>query len=127
MLLVEDEPFVREATGRILQGAGFQVLAASDAQDAMRAYEENQCRIDLLMSDLGLPGRTGRELGSDIRRRMPGIPILLTSGYLSGEDGEGSTEEHTYYLPKPYSRADLLKKLSQIFDLTLRGNAARAG
>ena len=63
--LVEDEPFVREATCGILQSAGFRVLQAADASDALRIYiyEEHTRRIDLVMTDMGLPGRSGLQLG----------------------------------------------------------------
>jgi len=126
VLLVEDEPFVREATERILQSAGFEVLPAVDAQDALRAYEQSECRVDLLMSDLVLPGRSGRELGQEIHRRSPRLPILLTSGYLCADVEEEQGDGCTSYLPKPYSRSDLLQKLAEIFRKPMR-NAAQAG
>lgn len=60
ILLVEDEPFVREVTCSILESAGFEVLPTVDALDAMKAYKEGKRAIDLVMTDMGLPGRTGR-------------------------------------------------------------------
>jgi len=126
VLLVEDEPFVREATSRILQSAGFEVLAAGDAQDALLAYQGNHGRVDLLISDLGLPGRTGRQLGEDIRRQSATIPILLTSGYVCADIEEETDDDRTYYLPKPYSRSDLMEKVAQIFR-TPQCAAAQAG
>src|SRR5271157_5107753 len=81
ILLVEDEPFVREATCGILQNAGFEVLPAEDAQDALAVYEACKREIDLVMTDMVLPGRTGQELGQDLRQRSPGIVVLVTSGY----------------------------------------------
>ncbi len=74
MLLVEDEPFVREATCHILQSAGFDVLPAADAQEAMKVYEHNGRRIDLLMTDMALPGRNGRQLAHDLRDTSAGDP-----------------------------------------------------
>jgi len=126
VLLVEDESFVREATKYILQSAGFEVLEAGDAQDALRIWQENNYRLDLLMSDLGLPGRDGRHLAREMRQHSPEIPILLTSGYLLVDYEQESAKDRTYYLPKPYSRSDLVAKLAQIFNLPQR-KAALAG
>ena len=82
-------------------------------------------RIDLLMSDLVLPSRSGRKLGEEIRRTSPELPILLTSGYLC-TDCEESSDNRTYFLPKPYSRSDLEGKLAQIFAPSVR-SVAQAG
>src|SRR6266496_3587662 len=67
ILLVEDEPFVREATCSILRNAGFEVLPAEDAREAMKVYEECGQSVDLVMTDMVLPGRTGQQLGQDLR------------------------------------------------------------
>jgi CheY-like chemotaxis protein len=128
VLLVEDEPFVREATCRILQSAGFDVRPAADSQEAMRVYEQCGRRIDLLMSDLVLPGRSGRQLGQDLRRTSPMVPILLTSGYIEPGCDSESLDTCTYYLPKPYSGADLVEKMEQILiKVPLRRAATQAG
>src|SRR5258705_12763221 len=107
VLLVEDEPFVREATCHILRSCGFDVLPAADAQEAMKAYEHHGRKVDLLMTDVGLPGRSGPQLAKEMRRSSAEIPILLTSGYLEAECDREPREPKTYFLPKPYSRADL--------------------
>ena len=122
---MEDEPFVREATCCLLRSAGFEVLPTADAEEAMKAYGQSERKIDLLMSDVGLPGRNGYQLGQDLRSVSPGIPVLLTSGY--GETGyeTESLEARTYYLPKPYSRAQLVEKIEQILgSVPLRRAAA---
>jgi CheY-like chemotaxis protein len=76
ILLVEDEPFVREATCGILESAGFEVLPAADLPHALQTYEEHQqkdCprKIDLVMTDMMLPSGTGQQLGQDLRQRSP--------------------------------------------------------
>jgi len=105
ILLVEDEPFVREATCSILENAGFSVLPAADASAAMRAYEGCNRPIDLVMTDMVLPGRTGQQLGDDLRQRSPEVNILITSGY---GDAEYDTEDpiarrsgETIFAPRP--------------------------
>jgi DNA-binding response OmpR family regulator len=113
ILLVEDEPFVRDATCRILQNAGFTVLSTADAQEALAAYDHAGRSVDLLMTDVVLPGRSGFQLATDLRLRSSTTSILLTSGY--GETAE-CVDSGTHYLPKPYSRQSLLAKIKEIFD-----------
>ncbi len=128
VLLVEDEPFVREATCRILQSAGFDVLPAANAQEALTRYEQNGRTIDLLMTDLVLPGRSGHQLGQELRTTSPEIPVLLTSGYAEPEYATESLDARTYYLQKPYSRTDLVNKMDQILGKApLRRAATQTG
>lgn len=124
VLLVEDEPFVREATCHILQSVGFDVLPAADALEAMKAYEIHRRKIDLVMTDIALPGRSGRQLAEDLRSTSAEIPILLTSGYLEPECNTELREPKTYFLPKPYSRADLVEVMEKILKHVTQRRAA---
>lgn len=113
ILLVEDEPFVRDASRRILQNAGFQVLCAADAEEALAAYAQATDKIDVLMTDLILPGRSGLQLAQDPRIRAATTQVLLTSGY--GESINQCADSGTHFLAKPYSRRSLLEKIEEIF------------
>jgi len=124
ILLVEDEPFVREATCSILEGAGFEVLPAEDARDAIAVYEACKRGIDLVMTDMVLPGRTGQELGQDLRQRSPGIVVLVTSGYGNQEYEAEVPESRTYFLAKPYSRRTLVEKIEKILAAVSLGRVA---
>ena len=124
VLLVEDEPFVREATSHILKSAGFDVLPAADAQEAMQVYEHSKRKIDLLMTDMALPGRNGRQLAHDLRTTSAEMPILLTSGYVEFECDDEAREPGTYFLPKPYCRAELVEMMEKILSKELRRHSA---
>lgn len=124
VLLVEDEPFVREATRGILESAGFEVFPAEDAGEAIKIYEERQRHIDLVMTDMVLPGRTGQQLGQDLRDRSPEMNVLITSGYGNAEYTIEEPESHTYFLAKPYSRCGLVEKIEQILEAMPLGCAA---
>src|SRR5450755_774585 len=124
ILLVEDEPFVREATCSILEHAGFEVLPAEDARDAMKVYERCHCGIDLAMTDMVLPGRSGEQLGHDLRERSPGVMVLVTSGYDNPEYDTEAPDAHTYFLAKPYSRRTLVEKIEKILAAVPLGRAA---
>ena len=128
ILLVEDEPFVREATCSILESAGFEVLPAEDAQDAIRVYQECKRGIDLVMTDMVLPGRTGLQLGQDLREHSPEVMVLLTSGYGNPEYETEAPESRTYFLAKPYSRRTLVDKIEKILGaMSLARAATQAG
>jgi CheY-like chemotaxis protein len=126
VLLVEDEPFVRDATCRVLREAGFDVMAAADAAEAATLFEQNRSSIDLLITDVVLPERNGRELGQYLRQRSPSIPILLTSGYVEQDDSE-SEEARTYYLQKPYTKRELIGKMEKILERPRSRAATQAG
>lgn len=116
ILLVEDEPFVREATCSILENAGFCVLSATDAFEAIRVYEEFNQPIDLIMTDMVLPGKTGQELGYDLRALSPQLKVLVTSGYGNAEYDTEDVANRTYFLAKPYSRRSLVEKIEKILN-----------
>ena len=128
VLLVEDELFIREATRSILENAGFRVLPAEDALVAMRLFEESKWHIDLVMTDMVLPGRTGQEFGEDVRRRSPEVRVLITSGYGNAEYATEEPGLHMYFLAKPYSRRELLEKVGEILEVVSGcGAVTRAG
>lgn len=128
ILLVEDDPFVLDATCRILQSAGFEVLPAADAQEAMQVYGAHAPKIDLVMTDLVLPGRSGLQLVQDLRRGSPAIAVLLTSGYGDAGCDTDSLDARTYFLAKPYSRITLVEKIRQILGaVPLRRAATQSG
>jgi DNA-binding NtrC family response regulator len=128
ILLVEDEPFIREATAAMLETAGFSVLSAEDPHQAMNVFEEHNSEIDLLMTDMVLPGGTGQQLGQDLRQRSPEISILVTSGYSNAEDDLELPGSRQYFLAKPYSRRALVDKVAKILaDAPLAQARAHAG
>jgi len=126
ILLVEDEPFVREATRNILEDAGFRVLAAENAAEAMRVYESCHRSIDLVVTDMVLQGRCGHDLGRDIRQLSPQVSVLVTSGYGNAEYETEDPAIRTYFLAKPYSRRELLGKIETILDQAAQCAGAQA-
>jgi len=90
ILVVEDDATVRQLTRRTLERAGYRVLEASDAVEALRIWEQQQRAIDLLMTDIVMPeGVNGRELAERLHASKPGLRVILTSGYsadMAGQD-----------------------------------------
>jgi CheY-like chemotaxis protein len=111
ILYVEDEGFVREVTREVLQAAGYYVLAAKDAAEAMALYREHCCGIDLLLTDVVLPGESGRALAARLKRQDERLKVILASGYGEQMANEEISEQ---CLPKPFSREVLLQRVGEL-------------
>jgi CheY-like chemotaxis protein len=81
ILLVEDESFLREVTCEILESAGYRVLKARTAAEAISAFDEYKTIVRLLLTDVVLPGQNGCDLATDLRSISPKLKIIFTSGY----------------------------------------------
>jgi CheY-like chemotaxis protein len=114
ILLVEDQAFVREVTGEVLRSAGYEVLTAKDAGEAMNLYDQRNGEVELLLTDVVLPGETGRELASKLRRNNPALSILLVSGYAEQMGPREGNEEEC--LAKPFTKELLLRTVRQRLD-----------
>ena len=125
ILFVEDQAFVREVTGEVLRSAGYQVLSAKNAAEAMSLYEQHGGKVELLLTDVVLPGETGRELARKLRRSSPCLSILLVSGYAEQiGPREGGEEE---CLAKPFSKEVLLRTVRQRLDRPRGGLGINSG
>ncbi len=117
VLLVEDEPTVREIAREILQTGGYRVLEAKDGAEALRIAEEAREPFSLLLTDLVLPDTTGLELAERLRKRFPELKVLLTSGYTAQTlDIHGLTRSRVAFLPKPFRSVDLLRKVRAVLE-----------
>ena len=118
VLLVEDEEIVREPVRRMLQRSGYTVLAAPDATEALEIVREHASDIDLLLTDVVMPGRSGRELWIDVIDLRPATKVLFMSGY--NQDlivNEGVLDEGVSLIEKPFSAEDLLRKVRDVLDV----------
>jgi PAS domain S-box-containing protein len=111
VLLVEDNRDVGEFSTQLLQSLGYETLLAASGEEALSILAENSCRFDVVFSDIVMPGMGGIALGQEIRRRLPDLPIVLTTGFSSD-----LVEDHAHgfdVLPKPYSAESLSRILSR--------------
>ncbi len=117
ILLVEDDPSVRLTTRRLLERAGYAVLAASDGNEALAIHESHASGIDLLVSDMIMPGMSGRELVSLIRERNPDMAVLLMSGYTEQAARHPSlAEARCLFIDKPFTSQELTEKVRLAID-----------
>ncbi|HKX49034.1 MAG TPA: PAS domain S-box protein, partial [Candidatus Binatia bacterium] len=117
ILLVEDEPVLRELARVILSDYKYRVLEAATGVEALRVFDENKGRVDLLLTDMVMPeGMTGRELAEELKTRKPELRVIFTSGYSAEVMGNESALRDTMFLQKPYPPPLLAKTVRECLD-----------
>ena len=114
VLLVEDEPAVRTLTARILRGAGYEVVEAPGGQEALAVGGDG---VDVLLTDLVMPGMSGKEVAETLRAQVAELPVLYMSGYT--EDAllrEGIRDDRIAVLEKPFTADGLLDALRRTLE-----------
>ena len=116
ILLVEDEAFVRDVACEILQSLGYQVIPASNADEAMRLFNERQ-PIHLLLTDVVMPGMNGSDLAEQLKLMDPTLKTIYMSGYTSNPlVRKGFANPRIAYLQKPFTLEALGKKVKEVLD-----------
>jgi PAS domain S-box-containing protein len=117
ILLVEDEDPVREVTALLLESLGYHVLPVSCAEEALNFIQGNRAKIDLLLTDVIMPGMGGRELAEAIRVYDPDLKVLFQSGHTDDiVVRNGILNAEVAFLQKPFNINALAKKVRAIFD-----------
>jgi CheY-like chemotaxis protein len=117
ILLVDDEPQVRESVKRLLVGQGYTVVEASHANDAIRIYDAAPSEIDLVLTDVTMPGMSGYDLAEHLRARAPDLPVVLMSGYAENPSGtRGLAGGRTAYIQKPFQLDILVERLREVLE-----------
>jgi DNA-binding NtrC family response regulator len=115
VLIVEDQAEVRELACRILTACGYQVTQAANGADALRIGGSGQEAIDLLLTDVIMPGKTGPELASRLKSLHPQMKVLFMSGYSDLETArKAGLASEGEYLQKPFLPNVLAKRVRDI-------------
>ena len=115
VLLVEDDAGVREVAARALREGGFQVLDAGGAGDAMELATRSPGPVDVLVTDVVMPGMNGKALADELRRRRPALKVLFVSGYPDDIIGRhGVLDPGVEILPKPFTPAALVARVGAL-------------
>jgi two-component system cell cycle sensor histidine kinase/response regulator CckA len=112
ILLVEDEPAVRQLFAQALKRAGYAVFEARNGQEAMKLFDAHGEQIDMLLTDVRMPYMGGAELAHNLRGRRRTLKLLCISGYPGHLDADLAVD----FLAKPFSRDDLLRKVREVLD-----------
>jgi PAS domain S-box-containing protein len=112
ILIVDDEPVVRDLARTVLERAGFVVQTASDGDDALRLHHEHGDTIDLVLLDYSMPGRTGLQVLCELRRLQPNVRVIFSSGCIpDGEMQQCLDAGVLGFVPKPYRPQDLVEQV----------------
>jgi PAS domain S-box-containing protein len=117
ILVVEDQEEVRAVVTQILTRRGYAVLPARDGNEAMQIARSYNGRIDMLITDVVLPGMSGREVAVQFHSERPGVPELYMSGYTDDSVVQQGVIEHSVaYVQKPFTPMKLLQKVREVLD-----------
>jgi signal transduction histidine kinase len=115
ILLVEDEPILRELAHAVLEDAGYRVIDAGQSAEAFNLWKSHEHEIDLLLTDMVLPGGiTGRELAIQLQQCKPDLKVIYTTGY--SQDLLDSGDEPAHFLQKPYPPETLMRTVRTCLD-----------
>jgi CheY-like chemotaxis protein len=114
VLVVEDEPVVRGLIVEVLGELGYTALEAPDGPSGLKVLQSRQ-RIDLLVTDVGLPGLNGRQLADQARERRPDLQVLFITGYAENATlANGFLEPGMAMLTKPFAVEALMRKIREV-------------
>lgn len=117
ILLVEDEEQVRDILAQILEGQGYQVLAASNGEEALQFSRDPFNDIKLMVTDVVMPQMSGRELAEHVAKLRPNLPVLFMSGYT--DDAivrHGLLDEKLNFIQKPFDSVSVARKVRDVLD-----------
>jgi two-component system, cell cycle sensor histidine kinase and response regulator CckA len=115
ILLVEDEPAVRYMTCRALKEHGYNVVEAGDGAEALKAVQGANGALDLIITDVIIPGLDGTELARRASQIKPGLPILFMSGYTDDDIvRRGLLEAGQPFLQKPFTPDALIRRVADL-------------
>ena len=117
VLLVEDEEGIREVTAMLLSHLKYSVICAACGADAIEKFQKHQGSIDVLLTDVVMPGINGRVLAERLAPLQPGMKVLYMSGYTdSFIAGHGVLEQGTHLLHKPFTQEGLSRKVRELLE-----------
>ncbi len=118
ILLVDDEPAIRQIAKGTLEAYGYRVLTAADGEEAEEVYRQNMKDVVLVITDMMMPVRDGRETIRVLRSITPGLKIVVTSGLVSTEkEDDGWHKQTQAFLAKPFTAEKLLKTLDEVLQM----------
>jgi len=115
ILLVEDDPTVRDFAARMLRSFGYKILESKSPEDALAMGDQRHQAIDLLLTDVVLPRMSGRSVAEHLSLVRPGLRVLYMSGYTDGAIHQGGVlEANTAYVQKPFTPDALARKVREV-------------
>ena len=114
VLIVEDDPALREISARILRRRGYTVLSAESGDEARQICERHDGTIHVLLSDVVMPGMNGPMVAAMLTRMRPGLKVVFMSGYGTNEIARHGVEHEVPFLQKPFTPERLANTISEV-------------
>jgi CheY-like chemotaxis protein len=128
VMVVEDEEMLRKSAVTMLTRLGFHVLTANDGREVLEIFEQHADEIRCVLCDLTMPRMNGWETLTALRQFVPGLGVILTSGYSEAQVMEGDHPDRPQaYLSKPYGQRQLLQAIRLALASSMRGQPATIG
>jgi DNA-binding NtrC family response regulator len=122
--MVEDDPLIRESSVEFLSGAGFNVISAMNAEEALLELRQYRGSIEVLITDMMLPNMSGAELAATVTKAHPESRVLIISGHL---EADMLSDKGTHFLAKPFSFSALHGKIRELLQEKKQPRSASAG
>lgn len=116
MLLAEDDMYVRKLTQKVLEEAGYKVIVAVDGNDAIEKFNHNKEYIQLLLFDMIMPKKNGKESFKHIRKIKPDVKCIFLSGHAEEFFNKRTTEKEFCFISKPILPGNLLRTVRKVLD-----------
>lgn len=128
VLLLEDNEIIASMLTALLKSLSLRVIWCADSASGERVFAEREAEVLLVLADCRLPDGDGRELCARFRTRVPQLPVLVTSGSVSGR-GVAPLERNRFveYLPKPYAPAEVITRVRRLMAASGDGSGMHAG
>jgi CheY-like chemotaxis protein len=118
LLLIEDDDIVRTVTKTMIEGLGYDVIEASDGQQAVALFRENTDRIQLVVSDMIMPKMSGKDVYNALKKIKSDVKILYISGYTADIlQQQGIENDKVSFISKPFGPYALSKKIREVLDI----------
>jgi two-component system cell cycle sensor histidine kinase/response regulator CckA len=114
ILVVDDEPIIRDLMSAALGRAGYQIMVASNGQEALNLFQEHAAEIQLLISDVIMPSMDGISLANSCRQQNPQLPVLFMSGFINSADEADMAESSQFFIHKPIDFQKLFPIINKI-------------
>jgi two-component system cell cycle sensor histidine kinase/response regulator CckA len=125
LLIAEDETAVRNLVASALRRGGYRLLVASSAEEALGLADAHDGRIDLLLTDAIMPGKSGLELANLMVARRPGLPVIVMSGYTEENLAISGLTEPVSLLQKPFTPRSLCRRIREVLDRQVLASATK--
>lgn len=122
VLVVDDDVTARAAMRRVLERSGYTVIVAEDGEDALRMLQRTHVPVDLLITDVEMPGIQGDALATRVRGQWPDLPVLFVSGEPQNARLARETPGRAAFVSKPFLPTELLEAVQEVLELTPPAN-----